>query len=148
MMKLMLKREPLCCHWTVQQQHWVLRNSYPSNPGNERGVHFCRRAAWLQKSARIKLLVDRTFGDKSLSIIQRNCSIKAVKDKKMPKWWKGSPILWLPMLPLYSNSGDKTVDAASVKKALATSQPIFKPKRPRQSSQGRRTFYWVALWRT
>ncbi len=36
----------------------------------------------------MKLLVDSTFGGKSLSIIQRNCIIKAVKDKKNAKMMK------------------------------------------------------------
>jgi hypothetical protein len=40
-----------------------------------------------------------------------------------------------------SKPGGETVDAAIIKKALATSQPIFIPKSLISSSQGR--FLWV-----
>ncbi len=36
-------------------------------------------------SVRIKLLVDNPFGNKTLSIVQTKCIIKAVKDEKMTK---------------------------------------------------------------
>ncbi len=42
--------------------------------------------------------------------------------------------------PTFRRSGGKTVHAASVKKALATFQPIFKPTSPILPSQGR--FLW------
>jgi hypothetical protein len=37
-------------------------------------------------------------------------------------------MLWLPSPPLYTKSSGKTMDAASVKKALAVCSAIFKPK--------------------
>jgi hypothetical protein len=40
-------------------------------------------------------------------------------------------------LPWFRKSGGKTVNATYIKKALAKFQPIFKPKRPRLSSQNR-----------
>ncbi len=38
---------------------------------------------------------------------------------------------WLLLLPPYRKSGGKTVNAVHIRKALATSQPIFKLKRSR-----------------
>ncbi len=49
-------------------------------------------------------------------------------------------IVALAIVALYARSGGKTANAASVKKVQATSQPIFKPKRPISSPQGR--FLW------
>jgi hypothetical protein len=46
-------------------------------------------------------------------------------------------MLWFPSPPLYTKSGGETIKAASVKKALATSQPIFKLESPISLSQGR-----------
>jgi hypothetical protein len=43
----------------------------------------------------------------------------------------------LPLPPLYTKSGGKTINAASIKKALAMSQPILKPKTPISLFQGR-----------
>lgn len=79
-----------------------------------------------KKLARIKLLAGDTFGENTLSSIQTYFRSKAVKDEKMPKWRKRPLTPWLPLSPLYTKSGGKTVDAASIKKALTTSQPIFK----------------------
>jgi hypothetical protein len=44
---------------------------------------------------------------------------------------------WLPLPLLYSKTGSKTVEAVSFKKALSMSQPVFKPKSPISSPQGR-----------
>jgi hypothetical protein len=46
----------------------------------------------------------------------------------------------LPSSPPYAWSGGETADAASLKKAQATSQLIFKLKRQKSSPQGR--FLW------
>jgi hypothetical protein len=109
----------------------ALEAATPSSPGYDGGAHFHRRARQgCQKSARIKMLVDNTYGDKILSMIQIDFIIRAVKDKKRPKWQKWPPNSQLPSLPPYAWSGGKTADAASLKKAQATSNPIFKPKRP------------------
>jgi hypothetical protein len=43
----------------------------------------------------------------------------------------------LPLLTLYTKSSGKTINKASIKKALAMSQPIFKPKSPILLSQDR-----------
>jgi hypothetical protein len=93
-----------------------------------------------QKSARIKMFVDNTYGDKILSIIQIDFITIAVKDEKRPKWRKRPPNSWLLSSPPYAWSGGETADAVSLKKAQATSQLIFKPKRPKSSPQGR--FLW------
>jgi hypothetical protein len=42
---------------------------------------------------------------------------------------------WLPLPPLYEKFGSETITETFVKKALATSQLIFKPKKPILSSQ-------------
>ncbi len=75
--------------------------------------------------------------EKAMSIVQANFIKIAVKDKKMIKRRKSPPTSWLPSPPLYSKSGGETVNAASITKALAISQPIFKPIRLISSSQGR-----------
>jgi hypothetical protein len=64
----------------------ALETTIPSSPSYDRGAHFCccvRQGC--QKSARIKLLVVNMLGDMTLSIIQTNFIIIAVKDEKMPK---------------------------------------------------------------
>jgi hypothetical protein len=48
--------------------------------------------------------------------------------------------LLLPSSPLYAWSGGETANAASLKKAQAMSQPIFKPKRLKSLPQDR--FLW------
>jgi hypothetical protein len=64
----------------------ALEATTPSNPGYDGGAHFHRCARQgCQKSARIKMLVDNTYGGKILSIIQIDFIIRAVKDKKRPK---------------------------------------------------------------
>ncbi len=110
----------------------------PSHPGYDGGAHFHRRARQgCQKSARIKLLVKNMLGEKAMSIIQTNFIKIAVKDEKTTKWQKSPPTSLLPSLPLYSKSCGKTANTASITKALATSQLIFKPIRLISSSQGR-----------
>jgi hypothetical protein len=55
----------------------------PSSPGYDGGTHFCCPARQgCRKLARIKLVVDNMFGDKTLLIIQTNFIIIAVKDDK------------------------------------------------------------------
>ncbi len=71
-----------------------------------------------------------------LLIIQTIYIIKAFKEEKQLKWWKGLSMSWLLSLPKYRKSSGKTTNAASVKKALAMSQPIFMPKSSILSSQG------------
>jgi hypothetical protein len=64
----------------------ALEAATPSSPGFDRGAFFHRRARQgCEKSARIKMLVDNTYGDKTLSIIQIDFIIRAVKDEKRPK---------------------------------------------------------------
>ncbi len=119
----------------------ALEAATPSNPGYDGGALFQRRTRQgCQKSARIKLLVDNMLGETAMLIIQMNFTKRAVKDKKTTKRRKSPPTSWLPSPPLYGKSGGKTVNTASFKKALATSQPIFKPKSPKSSSQDR--FLW------
>jgi regulator of extracellular matrix RemA (YlzA/DUF370 family) len=49
-------------------------------------LHFRRHARQgCKNAARIKMLVDNTYGEKTLSIIQTNFIIRAVKDEKRPK---------------------------------------------------------------
>jgi hypothetical protein len=116
----------------------ALEAATPSNPGYDRGALFHRRARQgCQKSARIKLLVNNMLGETAMSSIQMNFIKRAVKDEKTTKRRKSPPTSWLPSPPLYNKSGGETVNAASFKKALATSQPIFKPKSPISSSQDR-----------
>jgi hypothetical protein len=57
------------------------------------------------------------------------------KMKKMKKGPKGPQMSWLPLPPLYEKFGSETITETLVKKALATSQLIFKPKKPILSSQ-------------
>ncbi len=67
----------------------ALGTATPSSPSNDRGAHFCRCTRQsCKKSARIKVLVDNTHGDKTVSIIQTYCIIKVVKDKKITKMKK------------------------------------------------------------
>ncbi len=64
----------------------ALKAATPSSPGYDGGTHFHRRARQgCQKSARIKMLVVNTYGDKILSIIQIDFITRAVKDEKRPK---------------------------------------------------------------
>jgi hypothetical protein len=64
----------------------ALETATPSRSGYDGGAHFHRRARQgCQKSARIKTLVDNTYGDKTLSIIQIDFIIRAFKDEKRPK---------------------------------------------------------------
>jgi hypothetical protein len=64
----------------------ALESATPSSPGYDGGARFHRRAhKGCQKSARIKMFVDNTYGDKTLSIIQIDFIIRAVKDKKRAK---------------------------------------------------------------
>jgi hypothetical protein len=69
-----------------RQSQSALEAATPSSPGYDGGAHFHRRARQgCQKSVRIKILVDNTYGDKILSIIQIELIIRAVKDEKRPK---------------------------------------------------------------
>jgi hypothetical protein len=116
----------------------ALEAATPSSPGYDGGAHFCcRQHQGCQKLARIKLLVDNRLGKKAMSVIQTNLIKTAVKDDKTSKRRKRLPTSWLPSLPLYSKSSGKAANAASFKKALTTSQPIFRPKSLILSSQGR-----------
>ncbi len=64
----------------------ALETATPSSLGYDRGAHFCRHMyEGCKKSVRIKLLVDNLFGNKTLSITQINCIIKAVNEEKMTK---------------------------------------------------------------
>jgi hypothetical protein len=62
----------------------TLGTATPSSPGNDGDAHFRYRAqqGCKKKLTRIKLLVNDIFREKTLSIIQTNYIIKAVKDKK------------------------------------------------------------------
>jgi hypothetical protein len=63
----------------------ALEAATPSSPGYDGGAHFQRRARQgCQKSARIEMLVDNTYGDKILLIFQIDFIIRAVKDEKRP----------------------------------------------------------------
>ncbi len=123
---------------TGRSSQSALEVATPSSPGYDGGAHFHRRARQgCQKSARIKLMVGNMLGEKAMSIIQANFIKIAVKDEKMTKRRKSPPTSGFSSPPLYSKSGGETVNAASITKALATSQPIFKPIRLISSSQGR-----------
>jgi hypothetical protein len=65
----------------------ALEAATPSSPGFDGGVFFHHRCArqGCEKSTRIKMLVDSTYGGKTLSIIQIDFIIRAVKDEKRPK---------------------------------------------------------------
>jgi hypothetical protein len=64
----------------------ALEAATPSRPGCDGCAHFHRRAhQGCQKSARIKKLVDNTYENKTLSIIQIDFIIRSVKDEKRPK---------------------------------------------------------------
>jgi hypothetical protein len=64
----------------------ALETPTPFSLGYDGGVHFHHlMCQGCKNSSRIKLLVDNMFGDKTQSIIQTNCIIKAVTDEKMPK---------------------------------------------------------------
>jgi hypothetical protein len=80
--------------------------------------------------AGIKLLVDSAYGDKSLSKIQTNFIIKAVKDEKLTQNDKKGLLSswWLSSLP-FGRPGGKTVNAAHITKALA----MFQAERSRLS---------------
>jgi hypothetical protein len=58
----------------------------------------------------------------------------------MTKVTKGPSTSWLPSPLLCKSFGSKIVNTASIKKALAMSQPIFKLKKNDTSSQDR--FFW------
>jgi hypothetical protein len=127
-------------HLTSRAGQSTLATDTPYSLGHDWGAHFrCCARQGCQKLARIKMLVYNMFWDKTLSIIQTNYIIKAVR-QKMPKWQKGLPKSWLLSSPPYARSGSKTADAASSKKAQTMSQLIFKPKRPISSPQGQ--FLW------
>jgi hypothetical protein len=79
--------------------------------------------------AGIKLSVNDTYGDKTLSVIQTNHIIKAVKGKKLTKMMKRITNVVLPLPPMFRKPGSKTVNAAHLAKSLATFQLIFKPKK-------------------
>jgi hypothetical protein len=73
-------------HLTGRADQSAIETITTSNLSYDRGGHFRRCGSQgCKKSARIKPLVDDTFREKTLSIIQTNCSIKAVKDKKITK---------------------------------------------------------------
>ncbi len=75
--------------WTSRAGQSALKTATPSSPGYDGGAHFLRRAhQGSKKLARIKILVDDMYGDKTLSIIQTNPIIRAVKDEKRPIWQK------------------------------------------------------------
>jgi hypothetical protein len=69
-------------------------------------------------------LVDNTFGDKTLSLIQTDYIMKAVKDEKCrnPNGDKDRQRLGLLSSPTFRKSGGKTVNAAHITKASATSR--------------------------
>ncbi len=101
---------------TSRASQSALGTATPSNPGYDGSTYFCRRARQgFQKSAGIKLLVDNMLGNKTLSIIYTNFIIIAVKDKKIPKWWKWPPTTWMPSPPLY------TVVSLAVKQSMQLS---------------------------
>jgi hypothetical protein len=76
----------LSAHSSDQLFDRALETATPSSPGFAGGEHIHRYTCrGCKKSARIKLSVYNTFGDKTLLIIQTNLIIKAVKDDKMPK---------------------------------------------------------------
>jgi hypothetical protein len=73
-------------HLTGRASQSALEAATPSSPGNDGGAHFHRCARQgCQKSARITMLVDNMYGDKTLSIIEIDFIITAVKDEKRPK---------------------------------------------------------------
>jgi hypothetical protein len=111
----------------------------PSNPLYDRGtgIHPHTRQG-CKKSAKIKLLVDNTYGIKTPLTIWTNYIIKAVEEEKITKKTKGPPTSWLVSPPAFRKSGGKTsMQLPSVKMDLATSQAIFKPKSPILLSQVR-----------
>jgi hypothetical protein len=64
----------------------AFKTTTPSCLSYDGGGHFYHSTCQgCKKSAKIQLLVDNTFGDKTLLTIQTNCIIKAVKDQKMAK---------------------------------------------------------------
>jgi hypothetical protein len=64
----------------------ALKTATPSGLGYDGGALFRRRAhQGCKDSARINMLVDNMFGDKTLSIIQTYFIIRAVKDRKKAK---------------------------------------------------------------
>jgi hypothetical protein len=67
---------------------------------------------------------------------QTSYIIKAFKEEKTAEMMKGMPTSWLLLSPMYRKSGGETANAASVKKALATSQLIFKTKSSILLAQG------------
>jgi hypothetical protein len=80
------------------------------------------------------------LGEKAMSTTQTNFIKIAVKDERMLKQRKRPLPSWLLLPPQYSKCGSKTVNAASIKKALTMSLTIFKPKSPISLSHGR--FLW------
>jgi hypothetical protein len=74
----------------------ALETATPSCLSIDRSASFCRRTCQgCKKLTQIKLLVDNTSGDKTLSIIQANCVIKSVKNKKITRMTKRLPTSWL-----------------------------------------------------
>ncbi len=76
-----------------------------------------------------------------MSYSQINSFVEAAEDiknvtkmtediKNLTKMTKGLLTMWLLSLGLFRNSGGETVNTAFIKKTLATSQLIFKPKSP------------------
>jgi hypothetical protein len=51
------------------------------------------------------------------------------------RWQKGLVMLWLLLSPMFRQTGRETVNEACIKKALARSLEIFKPKRSGVPSQ-------------
>ncbi len=77
----------------------------------------------------IKNFVNSACGDKTLSINLINWIIKSIKDKKMPQWQNNHCYNGC-CCPLPSRkTSSKTVNATNIKKALANSPAIFKPRR-------------------
>jgi hypothetical protein len=90
----------------------------------------CLACQGSQKPAGIKPLVDSAYGDKSLSKIQTNFIIKAVKDEKLTQNdKKGLLSSWLLSSLPFGRPGGKTVNAAHITKALA----MFQAERSRLS---------------
>jgi hypothetical protein len=115
-------------------QSWPnrLRNHYPLLYELRGGTIFHR---WgregCKKSAGIELLVDNMYGDKTLSIIQTNCFIKAFKGIKLTKMTKRTANIVLAITTVVYKAWWQNHQHSSHHKVSCYIQPIFKPKRSR-----------------
>jgi hypothetical protein len=112
----------------------ALEIATPSSPGYDGGAHFRRYACQsCKKSAGIKVLVNNTIRDHRSS--KQIISSKLFKTKNV-KMTKCTAELAVAIDATVCMVWQRNRQRSLPQEAQATSQPIFKPKRPKSSSRG------------